>query len=649
MIQINNLEYLIAGNEIFHDANAQINPGEKVGLIGRNGCGKSTLLSLITRQNHPDNGSISVPADWVIATVSQETPALDRKALDYVIEGDHRYTEIQRQLEKAIKENNGEAIGHLHSEMDIIGGYSIRSRASIILSGLGFPEDEHKKKVKEFSGGWRMRLNLAQALIVQSDLLLLDEPTNHLDLDAVIFLENFLINYKGTLIVISHDREFLDHIVKKIIHIDNKQLNEYTANYSKFEVMRMEKRSQQQAMYDKQQAAISHMREYVERFRYKATKAKQAQSRLKALEKMDLIAAVHSDSHFTFKFRDPESLPNPLVQMEGVILGYDEHIVLNKVKLNLTSGARIGLLGKNGAGKSTLIKCLAGELAPLKGKLACSTGVQIGYFAQEQLEHLRLEESALKHMQLLAPALREQELRNFLGSFAFTGDKVNNPVSTFSGGEKARLALALIVWQKPNLLLLDEPTNHLDLDMREALTLALQNYSGALVVVSHDRHLLKSTTDLLYLVDNGTVDEFNGDLDDYHSYLLEKQKSEQAKLKECINANKKSDITQQPLYSRNQIKQMQSKFREETRSIRKRISELTEKLDKLTVEEDCIQNLLSDNSIYNEENKTRLNDLLTKRGTLLHEKEEVEEEWLLLSEEFENKQNEFELQIKGNR
>ncbi len=648
MIQIKNLEYMIAGHELFHDACAQINPGDKVGLIGKNGSGKSTLLSLITGKNQPDNGNINIPADWVISTVSQETPALDLKAIDYVIEGDHRYTEIQKLLSQAIKNNDGEAIGRIHNEMEIIDGYTIRSRAAIILSGLGFSEDQHSRKVKEFSGGWRMRLNLAQALILRSDLLLLDEPTNHLDLDAVIFLENYLKNYNGTLIIISHDREFLDHIVKKIIHIENKQLNEYTANYTKFEIMRMEKRNQQQAMYDKQQAAIAHMKEYVERFRYKATKAKQAQSRLKALEKMDLIAAVHSDSHFTFQFREPESLPNPIIQMEGLSLGYNDHTVLNKIKINLTSGSRIGLLGKNGAGKSTLVKCLAGELKPLSGKFHCSTGVQVGYFAQEQLEHLRLDESALKHMQFLAPDRKELELRSYLGSFAFNGDKVNNPASTLSGGEKARLALALIVWQKPNLLLLDEPTNHLDLDMREALTLALQNYNGALVVVSHDRHLLKSTTDLLYLVDDGRVTEFDGDLDDYHKYLLEKQKSEQAKLKECRNAQKRPDSKSQQQLSRMQIKQLQSKFKEETRDLRKRISVLSEKIDEIALKENRIQEQLADNNIYNSENKPKLNELLTEQGNLQHQKEKFEEEWLILSEEFEQKQNDLNLKLKEN-
>ncbi len=645
MIQISNISYMIGNRQLFSDASAQINPKDKIGLIGKNGSGKTTLFSLITGLHQPDNGELKVPSSWVIATVSQETPALDVKAIDYVIAGDKKYIALEEQLALAMKANDGNAIGRLHTEIEVIDGYTIRSRAAIILTGLGFSEEEHKKKVKEFSGGWRMRLNLAQALIVHSDLLLLDEPTNHLDLDAVIFLENYLNSYSGTLMIISHDRDFLDHTISKIIHIEDRKLQEYTANYSKFEIMHMEQKRLQQAMHDKQQAAITHMRDFVERFRYKATKAKQAQSRLKALEKMDLIAAVHSDSVFTFKFREPDSLPNPLMTMEGLFLGYGEHIVLSKIKLNLTSGSRIGLLGKNGAGKSTLIKCLAGEIQPIKGKFHCSTGVKIGYFAQEQLEHLRLEESALKHMQWLAPDTKEQELRNYLGSFAFNGDKVNEPTRTFSGGEKARLALALIVWQKPNLLLLDEPTNHLDLNMREALTLALQQYAGALIVVSHDRHLLRSTTDSLYLVDNGTVSEFNGDLDDYQKYLAEKQKEQQAKLKECRQAQKPKDPNR-PLYNKAQIKQMQAQFREDTKELRKRISLLNEDLERLSSEEQKIETILSDNSIYTEENKNQLTTVLTQRGEVLHQREAIEEQWLELSSELEELQAAFEQKIQ---
>ncbi|MBQ8707498.1 MAG: ATP-binding cassette domain-containing protein [Succinivibrionaceae bacterium] len=637
---------MIAANELFHNASAQINPGEKVGLVGKNGSGKSTLFSLITGEHAPDGGEIFIPDDWVVASVAQETPALATKSIDYVIEGDRRYTELQERLKRATADNDGEAIGRIHAEIEIADGYTIRSRAAVILSGLGFSEGEHGKPVKEFSGGWRMRLNLAQALIVKSDLLLLDEPTNHLDLDAVIFLENYLAGYGGTLLLISHDRDFLDHTVGKIIHIEGRQLHEYTANYSGFEVMRMEKMNQQQALHEKQQAAIAHMKAFVERFRYKATKARQAQSRLKALERMDLIAAAHSDSNFTFAFREPDALPNPLIQMEELSLGYGERVVLSKIHFNLTSGARIGLLGKNGAGKSTLVKCLAGELAPLKGRYRCSSGVQIGYFAQEQLEHLRLEDSPLKHMQRLAPECRELELRSYLGSFNFSGDKVNCPASVLSGGEKARLALALIVWRKPNLLLLDEPTNHLDLDMREALTLALQNYSGALVVVSHDRHLLKSATDLLYLVDDGRVSEFDGDLDDYQKYLLDKQRSQQAQLKECRMLQKKAEQKSSPQISRALMKQLQSKFRDETKDLRKAIADLAAKLEQIQRDESGYEQALADNVIYDAQNRDRLNELLTSRGELLKQKDLVEEMWLEQSQLLEEKQKEFDMRLR---
>ncbi len=646
MIQIQNMDFKIGTKELFINASAQINPGQKVGLVGRNGCGKSTLFSLLTGIHVPDNGSVNVPQDWRISSVAQETPALDTKAIDYVIAGDHQYMELQEKLQEALKTGDGEQIGRLHGEMEVIDGYTIRSRAAIILSGLGFSEEEHKHKVKDFSGGWRMRLNLAQALIVRSDLLLLDEPTNHLDLDAVIFLEEFLQNYQGTLIVISHDRDFLDRIVKKIVHIEEQKLFEYTANYSEFEIMRAERRAQQQAARDKQQLAVAHMKSFIERFRYKATKAKQAQSRIKALEKMEILAPVQADSPFTFKFRSPDTLPNPIIRMEGIILGYGEHIVLNKVKMNIVSGSRIGLLGKNGAGKSTLIKCLSGELAPLSGQMQCSKGVKIGYFAQEQLEHLRLDESALKHMQLLAPDEKEQDLRTYLGSFAFSGDKVTDPVKLFSGGEKARLALALIVWQKPNLLLLDEPTNHLDLNMREALTFALQNYEGALIVVSHDRHLLRSTTDLLYLVDNGKVGEFDGDLDDYQKYLLTKQKEEQSRLKELRVKSAGPTIEKKGL-SRQEAKILQAKFREETKALRSEISDLDKIMEKATTREEEIEQELADNSIYDAANKAKLAALLTEQGTLRHQKEDAEARWLELSEELEQRQQELDSKIKG--
>ena len=647
MITINDLDFHLGNTVLFQSASAQISTGSKVGLVGRNGCGKSTFFSLLIGDYIPDGGSISIPGDWQIATVKQETPALEISALDYVIEGDLKYQQLQRELESAVASNDGNRIAEIHTELEIIDAYTIKSRSSALLIGLGFTQEDLERPVKEFSGGWRMRLNLAQALIVKSDLLLLDEPTNHLDLDAEIFLESFLKSYRGTLVIISHDRDFLDHTVNKILNIENYRLTAYTANYTEYEIQKAEKITLQNAMYEKQQRAIAHMQSFVERFRYKATKAKQAQSRLKALERMEKIAAVHAESPFHFSFRTPDSLPNPLITMDNISLGYGEHVVIKKLRFNLVSGARIGLLGKNGAGKSTFIKFLAGELAPLSGDVTFSKGIKTGYFAQHQLERLRLNESALKHMQLLAPRTPEQELRNYLGGFAFAGDKVLENVSTFSGGEKARLALALIVWEKPNILLLDEPTNHLDLNMREALTMALQDYEGALVVVSHDRHLLKSTTDNFYLVDDGIVDEFNGDLEDYQKYLLEKQKQliEQNNLKN----QKKADLNTPKELSWKEKKQLEYNFKNEIRPLKQQITRLDQQIAELTKKKAELEITLADNSIYNDENKSKLAELFTEQNDVTSKLEETEMLWLDLSEQLEQRQQDFEKIISGGK
>ena len=644
MITINDLDFHLGNTVLFQSASAQISTGSKVGLVGRNGCGKSTFFSLLTGDYIPDGGSISIPGDWQIATVKQETPALEISALDYVIEGDLKYQQLQRELESAVASNDGNRIAEIHTELEIIDAYTIKSRSSALLIGLGFTQEDLERPVKEFSGGWRMRLNLAQALIVKSDLLLLDEPTNHLDLDAEIFLESFLKSYRGTLVIISHDRDFLDHTVNKILNIENYRLTAYTANYTEYEIQKAEKITLQNAMYEKQQRAIAHMQSFVERFRYKATKAKQAQSRLKALERMEKIAAVHAESPFHFSFRTPDSLPNPLITMDNISLGYGEHVVIKKLRFNLVSGARIGLLGKNGAGKSTFIKFLAGELAPLSGDVTFSKGIKTGYFAQHQLERLRLNESALKHMQLLAPRTPEQELRNYLGGFAFAGDKVLENVSTFSGGEKARLALALIVWEKPNILLLDEPTNHLDLNMREALTMALQDYEGALVVVSHDRHLLKSTTDNFYL---GIVDEFNGDLEDYQKYLLEKQKQliEQNNLKN----QEKADLNKPKELSWKEKKQLEYNFKNEIRPLKQQITRLDQQIAELTKKKAELEITLADNSIYNDENKSKLAELFTEQNDVTSKLEETEMLWLDLSEQLEQRQQDFEKIISGGK
>ncbi|CAM2751907.1 ABC transporter ATP-binding protein [Glaesserella parasuis] len=617
---------------LLEQANATIHTGQKVGLIGKNGCGKSSLFALLKNELQAEGGDASYPKNWSIAWVNQETPALDISALDYVIQGDREYTQLTAQLEQANLENNGNLIATLHAQLDTIDAWTIQSRASTLLNGLGFSTEQLQLPVKSFSGGWRMRLNLAQALICRSDLLLLDEPTNHLDLDAVIWLERWLSNYHGTLLLISHDRDFLDPIIDRVLHIEQQKLFDYTGNYSAFEIQRATKLAQQNAAYQQQQQKIAHLQKFIDRFKAKATKAKQAQSRVKALEKMELIAPAYADSPFSFEFREPLSLPNPLLMMEKVSVGYGERTVLQSVKLNLVPGSRIGLLGRNGAGKSTLIKLLAGEIQAQSGHTQLAKGVQLGYFAQHQLDTLRADESALWHLARLAPEKTEQELRNYLGGFAFHSDKVKQAVSSFSGGEKARLVLALIVWQRPNLLLLDEPTNHLDLDMRQALTEALTQYEGSLVIVSHDRHLLRSTANEFYLVHDGKVEEFNGDLEDYRKWLNE--------LNAQLECAKKADNStacnnENSAVNRKEQKRQEAELRQQAAPLRKKLTQLEKELEKLTASLTTLEETLASPEIYDAENKAKLTDILAKQVATKKQLEEVEMEWLEVQEQLE--------------
>ena len=537
-------------------------------------------------------------------------------------------------MKQANADNDGNAIAHIHAQLDTIDAWTIQARAAALLHGLGFAQDELLRPVKSFSGGWRMRLNLAQALLCPSDLLLLDEPTNHLDLDAVIWLERWLVQYQGTLILISHDRDFLDPIVNKILHIENHELNEYSGDYSSFELQRAEKLSQQTALYRQQQDKIAHLQKYIDRFKAKATKAKQAQSRIKALERMELIAPAHVDNPFTFQFCEPLALPNPLVMIDKASAGYGEGEsaveILAKIKLNLVPGSRIGLLGKNGAGKSTLIKLLAGELTALSGTVQLAKGVQLGYFAQHQLDTLRAEESALWHLQKIAPQQTEQELRNYLGSFAFHGDKVKEPVTTFSGGEKARLVLALIVWQRPNLLLLDEPTNHLDLDMRQALTEALVDYQGSLVVVSHDRHLLRNTVEEFYLVHDKQVEEFNGDLEDYAKWLNEVNAQSAVKNNDVLKTENENSSQ-----NRKEQKRREAELRQQSAPLRKKIAQFEMEMEELATRLSQIEQQLADGELYDSQNKEKLTALLNEQVQLKKNLETVETDWLATQEELE--------------
>ncbi|GLP95779.1 ABC transporter ATP-binding protein [Paraferrimonas sedimenticola] len=624
MITLNQAQLIRGTRVLLEDANFTIYPGHKVGLVGANGAGKSSLFALLKGEIALDKGECSVPAGWRLASVAQETPELEKSALEYVIDGDVEYRQLEAELAEAQEAHEGEKIALLHGKLDAIGGYSIRARAAELLAGLGFSQDKQSHRVSQFSGGWRMRLNLAQALLCRSELLLLDEPTNHLDLDTLYWLESWLKQYQGTLVLISHDRDFLDNIVTEVIHIERQSCETYAGNYSRFERTRAERMAQQTAQYEKQQKQKAHMQAYVDRFRYKASKARQAQSRLKALEKMADLAPAQANNPFKMQFLKPDALPNPLVTMEKLQVGYDQTPILNEVKLNLVAGTRIGLLGRNGAGKSTLIKLLSGELTPMAGDYQTSQGLSIGYFAQHQLEALSLDDSPIAHLARLAPNHTEQQLRDYLGSFGFSGDKAFSPVRPFSGGEKARLVLSLLVWQKPNLLLMDEPTNHLDLDMRHALTMALQAFEGAMILVSHDRHLLSACCSEYYLVDAGQVQPFNGDLDDYHQWLLDQQRA--------LNEPK----TDKPKTDRKAQKRAEAELRQKLSPLTKQLAKLEKQQASLQQELADIDEQLANSDLYEAANKDKLTDLLKSQGELKGRLEDSEMEWFDVQQQVED-------------
>ena len=523
LIQFRNLRLARGARTLIEEANLQIHAGWRVGLVGANGSGKSSLLALLRGELHAEQGDCELPATWRIGAVAQETPAFEAAAIEYTLDGDPELRAIERGLAGSDTAHDGHRVAELHARLEEIGGYAARARAAALLSGLGFGDTDLERPVAQLSGGWRMRLNLAQALMSRADLLLLDEPTNHLDLDAVVWLENWLSSYHGTLIIISHDRDLLDGCVTHVAHIAERRLALYAGNYSAFETQRAAQLALQQAMYEKQQREIAHLERFISRFRAKATKARQAQSRLKALDRMERVSAAHVDSPFSFRFPAPARAPDPLLVMEDASLGYGDKTILERVNLTLRPGNRLGLLGPNGAGKSTLIKALAGESQPLAGNCTRSRGLAIGYFAQHQLEQLRAEESPLAHLARAEPGTREQELRDYLGGFGFRGGAADAPVGPFSGGEKSRLALALLVCRRPNLLLLDEPTNHLDLEMRHALTRALAEYEGSLVLVSHDRALLRTVCDEFLLAADGGITSLDGDLEDYLAWLARRR------------------------------------------------------------------------------------------------------------------------------
>ena len=628
MLRFDQLSLRRGSKLLFSDASFSIHPGQRAGVTGANGSGKSSLFALILDQVHADSGTFSLPRDWTISHLAQETPSDPRAAIEYVLDGDAELREVELLLAEAQHTGQGTKTAELHSRLDSIDGYSARSRAARLIHGLGFRPGEEALPVAQFSGGWRMRLNLARALMCRSDLLLLDEPTNHLDLDAVIWLEEWLKSYAGTLLLISHDRDFLDAVASHIVHIEQQRVALYTGNYSAFELIRAERLAGQQAAFAKQQREVAHIRSYVDRFRAKATKARQAQSRLKALQRMELIAPAHVDSPFHFSFKVPEKNPHPLLRLEQASAGYGQTAILNGLNLTLSPGDRIGLLGPNGAGKSTLIKLLAGKLAPLSGKREGAQELKIGYFAQHQLDQLRADQTPIQHLMVLDPKAREQELRNYVGGFGFPGELAERQVAPFSGGEKARLVLALLVYQRPNLLLLDEPTNHLDLEMRHSLSLALQGYDGAMVVVSHDRHLLRTTTDSLLLVNAGTAAEFSEDLDSYPRWLTEQNRADEPDRTES-----------QPPHSavaRKEQKRLEAERRRQLQPLRDRLRTLERDLDRLHLKQTALEQALTSQELYDEANKERLKALVIEKAENDQALEAVEIDWLETSEALES-------------
>ena len=634
MIELKNLTLQRGLKVLLDKASITVNPGQRIGLIGKNGTGKSSLFALIKGEIMQDGGDILIPKHWKLAAVAQETPALEVSALDYVLQGDAELQSFQTALNTAEAQNDGMKIAEYHAKLEEIDAYTAPARAAKLLNGLGFSQQEHSKSVKAFSGGWRMRLNLAQALMCRADLLLLDEPTNHLDLETVLWLENHLASLPCTQIIISHDRDFLNAATTQIVELSNQKLTLYGGNYDFYQNERAQRLAQQQAAYIKQQAHIQHLQSFIDRFKAKATKAVQAQSRMKALAKLERIAPAHLDSEFSFEFESPAHLPNPLLKLDKADLGYGDNTVLHDISLSLESGARYGLLGVNGSGKSTFIKALAGELDLQAGQMVKSDKLNIGYFAQHQLDTLRDDQSPVWHIQQLSPEVREQEIRNFLGGFNFVGDMALQKIEPFSGGEKARLALAMIVWQKPNLLLLDEPTNHLDLDMRHALTVALQSFQGALIVVSHDRSLLEATTDSFLLIHQGRLQAFDGDLNDYRLWRLAQENAAAA------------PAASTQAQSRKDTKRIEAQIRQEkarrSKPLQQKIDKAEKEMAELGDKQTAFEAFLAQEDAYLEENKVKLQQTLSDLAAVKVKLSELEENWLAWQDEMETVLREIE-------
>ncbi len=611
MLSFNNLELVLGGKTLFDDVSLTIHHHQKVGLIGANGTGKTSLFKVIKKEIEVDQSSVSYPNDLRISYLAQEVPASDEIALQYVLSGDYRLLEIQHEIELAEKEEKFEILAELYETYSALDGYSANSKAEQLMVGLGFKSEDFNKPLKDFSGGWRVRLNLAKTLMQPSDLMLLDEPTNHLDLDAILWLSNWIKSFPGALILISHDRDFLDDCVSFIAHLYHQSIELYSGNFTQFEILRAAKLAEIQSNYVKQQKEVAHMQSFINRFKAKATKARQAQSRVKALEKIELIAPAHIDSPFNFTISETEKISNPLISLSDSSLGYNTSI-LSMVNLSIAPGDRIGLLGPNGAGKSTLIKSIVGSISLIDGQREAGTNFKVGYFSQHQVDDLDLSISAFTHIQRLDETQTEKQIRTYLGGFNFKGDKVKDPIHLFSGGEKARLAFAIISYQKPNILLMDEPTNHLDMEMRHALTIALQTFRGAILLISHDRHLLNSSVDHFYLVDNGRVDIFNGDLNDYKNYILDIKSSDIKETKKKVKSSKDNREDNSKLIKSLNI---------EISKLEKRLLRLNTKLDEANLK-------LADPDLYKDDSSDNLQDLIRNQLELSNEVELADQEWM---------------------
>lgn len=634
MIQFEKVDLFLGGRAIFHEVSLVLYPGQKLGLVGANGTGKTSLLRMIRKELPPDQGRISVPAEWVIASADQAMPEGELSAMEFVMEGDAELTRLEAAIRIAEQTNDGMKLATLYESWRAIEGQTARARAAELLDGLGFDPVEIDRPVNSFSGGWRMRLNLGRAMFCRSDLLLLDEPTNHLDMETIQWLETWINRYPQTLILISHDRDFLDNTVTGIVHLKNQAADSYSGNYSDFERQRMERMAQHESLFQKQQREVAHLQQFVERFRAKATKARQAQDRMKKLERMEMIAPAHADSPFRFQFYPVGRAPNPMISLESFSFHYPgmSKPIVAADRFVLRPGDRIGLLGRNGAGKSTLIKLLCGQLEPTEGDVFRHDKIKVGYFSQQQMDQLDLKGTPHLHLLRLKPTATDQVILNFLGGFGFDGVRAHEVIEPFSGGEKARLLLAMLVWTEPTLLLLDEPTNHLDLDMRHALTTALQGFEGAVVLVSHDRFLLSSTVDEFYLVHNGTVAPYDGGLDEYTLFNQEERRRAR---QESIDKDRDDNGRKEAGVSRKEQRQEAAQKRRALAPLRTKITrienQMTAKQEKLAK----LENELSDEAIYTDENRDRLVELLAHQGMIRQQIEKDETDWLMAQTELE--------------